>query len=394
MSNIDLQKLPLSICHGIALSIGVIFVGAAINVGLFSPLGVFNLPLGADFYCFWSAGRMALEGRAHDIYDPAVLATFQQNYSGAPGVSVPWFYPPLLLLYVACLFAMLPYKLAYLAYLALSLFAYTLLAPRFFKVAQPLFLVSLPALWLNLLMGQNGLLTAVIILGGLHLLERRESMAGAVFALLSYKPQFCFAVPAYLIVQARRPAIVSGIMTLAVLLAITTLIWGGSIWSAFFEGLTVAQSYNQTGNRIRPETMASLYGALKVMGFDHRTAQICNYGFAAIAGCAAVRIWLLPVEKQIKDSVLILTTFLVAPHVMYYDFVVIGAVVFWLWPNRTMRPALAILWAAPYLYAHFGSSGIPFFTVASAWIFAVLLAQASGAAEVGIEKEATCAAQS
>jgi alpha-1,2-mannosyltransferase len=365
----DLLRVP----HFALLLLGVSVVSAGIYFGFNVPLGMFSQPMGMDFFCFWSAGRLALDGHAADIFNPQAMATFQQAYLQAPsGWSLPWFYPPLLLLMISCGFALLPFKLAYAAYLLISVGGYYALVRRYFPGTKPLYIASFPAFWFNLLSGQNGLLTAVILVGGLIALSRKEVTGGLILALLSYKPQLCLAIPAFLLIERRWSAIVTGLVTFICLVALSTLLWGLAIWPAFLSGLQAAQTFNQLGDSIRPDSLAHLYGTLRAVGFSHTPAFALNYLFAALAGCAAVRIWWLDVDQKVKNSCVILMSLLLPPHLMYYDLVATGAVILWLWPHERLRPALIILWCAPFLWPVFAKLGVPLFPLAAAMLLVQL----------------------
>jgi alpha-1,2-mannosyltransferase len=361
----DLLRIP----HIALLLLGMSLIIAGIYAGYNQPLGLYFQPMGMDFFCFWSAGRLTLDGHIQDIFDPKALAIFQQHYLNAPeGWSLPWFYPPLLLLFISCAFALLPYKAAYFVYLLISIGGYYVLARRFFPSIRPLYVLSFPAFWFNLLSGQNGMLTALILIGGLLALTRQPTAAGMILGLMSYKPQLCLAIPVFLIMERRWRTIVVGTVTFFGLVALSTVVWGPAVWTAFFAGLRTAQDFNQTGNSIRPESLAHLYGTLKTIGVDHRTALIANYLFAALAGCAAIRIWLRSDDETVKYSVVILMSLLLPPHLMYYDFVVTGAVIAWLWPRENLRLALVILWWAPFMWPVMAKIGVPLYPLAAAML--------------------------
>ena len=361
----DLLRIP----HIALLLLGISLITAGIYAGYNAPLGLYFQPMGMDFFCFWSAGRLALDGNVQDIFDPKALAIFQQHYLNAPeGWSLPWFYPPLLLLFISCAFALLPYKAAYFVYLLISISGYYILARRFFPSIKPLYVLSFPAFWFNLLSGQNGLLTAVLLVGGLLALTRQPTAAGMLLGLMSYKPQLCFAIPVFLIMERRWRTILVGTATFLGLVALSTVVWGPAVWTAFFAGLQTAQDFNQGGNSIRPESLAHLYGTLKTIGVHHQTAMIANYAFAALAGCAAIRIWLRSDDETVKYSVVILMSLLLPPHLMYYDFVVTGAVIAWLWPRENLRLALVILWWAPFMWPVMAKIGVPLYPLVSAML--------------------------
>ena len=358
MLNRFLTDEMLKIINSATLLTGLVMVFFAAKAGQ---------PVGGDFYCFWSAGKMALQGDAVGIFDIGKITKFQaidlnvENFSG-----IPWFYPPLLLLYISCLFALLPYPLAFALYLLACFGGYFFAARWLFPQISPLRLFGFPALWISL--GQNGVLTAIILVVGLELLERSERWAGATLGLLSYKPQFCFAIPLFLLIERRFQAIATGIATLALLVLVTTLSWGTAIWPAFVEGLREAQNYNQLGDRIKPDSFAHLYGMLRTMGVAHATAMPLNYLFAAGAAVAAIFIWLKSAKREVRHSAVVLLSLLLAPHLLYYDFVVTGAVIVWLWPHERIRPALVLLWLTPALGPALAKIGVPAFSIATAVI--------------------------
>jgi alpha-1,2-mannosyltransferase len=352
----------LRLAHAVMLALGIYLIGRDYLVGF----GTAGQPMGRDFSCFWSAGRMVLDGGVLDVFNPHSLSIFQENYPGGPqGKLSPWFYPPLLLLYIACAFALLPYKLAYVVYLVLSTGIYYGVARRLFPLVKPMYIFGFPAFWYNLLSGQNGLLTAVLLVGGLVYLVRSQITAGILLGLLSFKPQLCLALPVFLLLERRWQAILTGTMTLAALVAMSTVFWGTGVWWAFLDGLKEAQTYNQSGDMMTPDAFAHLYGSLKVIGLSHSVAMALNYTFAAVAGGAAIRIWLLPYDQTVKFAAVILMTLLLPPHLLYYDFVATGAVIIWLWRYELLRPALVLLWIAPFIWPFFGMLGVPLFTIAA-----------------------------
>jgi alpha-1,2-mannosyltransferase len=358
----------------ITLNLFTLFFGAgliisAIHRGYDVPISSNGLPLGIDFYCFWSAGRMTLDGRVLDIFNVETLAVFQKNYLNVSGhLSIPWFYPPLLLLYISCLFAVLPYKIAYIVFIFVYISFYIIFARYVFPKISMLFILAFPAFWYNLLLGQNGLLTAVILIGGLLALHNHQRVSGAVLALLSYKPQLCFAVPFFLIVEKKYQAIIAGAIAFVGLIGLSTLLFGLAVWPAFLDGLQRAQNYNQLSGNYQPESLANLYGTLKAIGLTHVSAMQINYLFALLAGCAAIRIWLLSKEAPVKNSAVILMTLLLSPHLNHYEFIVSGAVIIWLWSREYLRPALLMIWLAPMTWLMFPSPGVPMLSIASALI--------------------------
>jgi alpha-1,2-mannosyltransferase len=355
--------------NGLALLLGTLMLTQSLKTMNAVIAADLTQPMGKDFFCFWSAGRMVLDGKILDIFSPKALAVFQQAYLNAPAdFSIPWFYPPLLLLYVSCAFALLPYKVAYLTYLLISAAAYFLLARRFFPAVKAVYIVCFPAFWFNLISGQNGLLTAILLTCGLICLTSRPVLAGSILAGLSYKPQLCLAVPIFLVVEKRVATIAAGTLTFLGLVGLSTLLFGMSVWSAFLDGVQEARNFNHLSGQVRYESFAQLYGSLRVMGVDHALATQLNYGFAALAALAAIRFWRRSHHQTETYAIVILLSLLLAPHLIFYDFVATGAVIVWLWHRPNLRPALGLIWAAPFIWPFLGAYGVPMLSLAATWI--------------------------
>src|ERR1043165_1412817 len=91
-------------------------------------------PLGTDFSNVYTAGRMALEGRAADAFDPRLEHGREKEIFGENTPFYGWHYPPFFL-GVAAALALMPYQLALIVWQGVTLVLY-LLAIR--AIASPL----------------------------------------------------------------------------------------------------------------------------------------------------------------------------------------------------------------------------------------------------------------
>ena len=96
-------------------------------------------------------------------------------------------------------------------------------------------LLASPAMAINLLMGQNGCLTAALWVGGAALLPRRPATAGALFGLLTFKPQLGVLIPVFLLAGRRYRAILAACLSAAVLAAASVVAFGPGSWRAFVD---------------------------------------------------------------------------------------------------------------------------------------------------------------
>ncbi len=191
-----------------------------------------------DFRTFWAAGRWVRHGRAGSDYAPFAPAVNQRD----TGVRTErWYYPPptLLLMPLATLggfrggFAVWTFCLLGAAMLAL----------RWAGVAwvpTTLGLVSPAALW-SFNLGQLGFFTGALFLASLLTLDRAPKRAGALIGALIIKPQAALISPFLLLAGRRYAAFAAAAAMATALLVITTLMFGGPIWRAFFGASAAAQ---------------------------------------------------------------------------------------------------------------------------------------------------------
>ena len=93
--------------------------------------------------------------------------------------------------------------------------------------------LAFPAVFVNLTHGHNGFLTAALMAAALAWLDERPIIAGICFGLLVYKPQFGLMIPLVLAATARWRTFASAAITVAVLAALVTAIFGSEVWPAF-----------------------------------------------------------------------------------------------------------------------------------------------------------------
>src|SRR5580704_12301615 len=172
----------------LTLSLAIAVIWVALADGLIDRNGK---PIGTDFSNVWAAGKLVLDGEQAAPYDPARQHEAEREAFG--GREVPfygWHYPPLFLIVAAGL-ALLPYGWALLAWMALTLPAYLVVIRNIVPRPETLLVAAaFPAVLVNVGHGQNGFLTAALIGGSLLLLDKRPTLAGILFGLLVYKPQY------------------------------------------------------------------------------------------------------------------------------------------------------------------------------------------------------------
>jgi hypothetical protein len=337
-------------------------VAATLNVALgHLPETAIGTVFQPDWFAHWTGGRLLLEGRASDLYDPAVQQALQDSVTGGrPDLA--WFVSPpaAALLYLP--FAALPYiasgvlwTVVTVALLAASAVLLRPLLPTYTDAQWRLTLLVVVASQPILELvggGQDSALLLLIWVAGLRLLDSgRDPAAGAVLALGLVKPQLFVLVPLVLLVQRRWSALAAwavaalGVVGLSLAAAGPQGVvdWLDALTSErYHEVVQVGQSWMMHGIpsalvSLVPPAWGSVAQALGLaLGVVLVVALLLAVRRAPSAGVGAV--WAL----------VALTTVLVTPHVLSYDLVlVLPAVLHLLQPPSTRTTRLSVL--AAYL---------------------------------------------
>lgn len=299
--------------------------------GMVDPL---NKPVGTDFMNVWAAGEMSLAHDASSAYDWEKHAQVQQGaLPWKKGMGVPyygWHYPPMFLM-VASLLALLPYGWALLAWMAATLPAY-LAAIRKILPAREAVMAALafPAVFVNLGHGQNAFLTAGLLGGGVLLLERRPYLAGILFGLMAYKPQFGILIPVALLMGWHWRAIFSAGLTVILTAALSLKLFGVETWQAFFASLKLTRGTVLEQGATGWEKIISAFSAARMWGAPVELAYAAQALFALIATIAVVWAWKRPGQMGLKGAVLATACLMVTPYALDYDLVVLALPLAWL----------------------------------------------------------------
>lgn len=295
-------------------------------------------PLATDFSCFWTAGRLVLDGHPTAAYDDATLAALQRATFGPQTPFYGWLYPPFFLL-VAALLAKLPYPLALSAWLVTTIALYVLAIRTILQAAADpatprerggpdrlwlLVALAFPAVLVTVGHGQNGFLTAALFGGALAMLDRRPLVAGVLLGLLVYKPQFGLLIPLALLAGGRWRTIAAAAATVVVLAGVTLALLGPEPWRAFLA----------VSGAVRTEVLEQgvagwhkLHGVFAWTRFWGGPVGLA-YGLHAIVALATALAvaWAFraPVRPALRAALLLVGTLVVAPHSHDYDLMLLG----------------------------------------------------------------------
>jgi hypothetical protein len=319
-------------------------------------LDVIGYPLGRDFINVWAGPQLAFGGKLATLFDFHAYRLAISDLFGRPLPFHSWVYP----LYALPLFwplGQLPYFVA-LALWTFGLFAVFAavvlrqIAPGH-RLSALIILACAPGCLINVVGGQNGFLSAALLIGGILVLDRRPVLAGVLFGLLTFKPHLGLVLPFALIALRAWRTIAAAATTAIILVAISLLMFGVEPWRQYLAatGALETLAFTRFDGFIR-FMMISVTASARVFGVPLPVALGLQAAVSLpvlVAACWAVRRTADPCRRAF---VLVTAAPLLTPYVFNYDFPMLAAVQVWMLYGRLpWRPEWSVLnligWSAP-----------------------------------------------
>ena len=296
---------------------------AAVFLTAHGAIDATGKPIGTDFSQVWVAGRSVLAGDAQGPYDPRLFALAQHRVFGNSGVFYAWIYPPYFLA-VAAVAAAMPYLVALAVWQASTLLFYASCMRRIVPGTTALLCaLAYPAVFVNLGHGHNGFLTAGLMGSAVLALPRRQLLAGVLFALVAYKPQFGVVVPVALVAGGYWRAIASAAVTALIMTAASMAAFGIGAWVAFYRSLAFTHVMLEMGG---PgwEKIQSVFSAVRMWGGSVDVAYALQ-AIVSLAVLAAVfRMWRGDGDVRLRGAALLAASLLTTPYCLDYDMMLLG----------------------------------------------------------------------
>jgi hypothetical protein len=342
-------------------------------------------PLGTDFSNVYAAGSLTWQGRPADAYDPARQHAAEKAVFG--GRDVPfygWHYPPFFFA-IAVLVAAVPYGWGLSIWLVASLAAYLAVMRAILPRPETLLIAAaFPAVLVNIGHGQNGFLTAALLGGALHWLDRRPWLAGVLIGLLVYKPQFGVLIPVALLAGGRWSSIAAAAATVAALAAVSFVTLGGGVWHAFTDSMTFTQTIVLEQGNTGWEKIQSVFSAARMWGLGVDAAYAAQLALALMLAASLAWLWHSDAAFELKAAGLASASLLATPYVLDYDLVVLGIAIAFFARHGLRRgfrdyeiSLLAAAWMVPLLTRGVaGATGIPLGLLAMLTLYVFVLRRA------------------
>jgi hypothetical protein len=295
-------------------------------------------PFGDDFINYWSAAKLAFMGRSADVYNWESFHEFEADVTHGLIGSFHYSYPPILL-FLTFPLVFLPFVPALFAWLAATWAAFY----GALRLARPkahglLLSLAIPAVLWNAVNGQNGMLLAALMGGGLTLLPTRPIVAGVLFGIMSFKPQLGILIPVALIAGKYWRTFIAASLTVLALIALSLAFYGANVWGLYFQNANVLREVIlERSGAAQWYRFVSVFITARQMGLGIVPAYVVQGVVGIFAAGIVIRLWRLPVSHDIRCAALVLCTLLATPYAHDYDFVVMAFVVVWL--DRAYRDA-------------------------------------------------------
>ena len=311
----------------LAMPIGVFLLTLEIAYLLMSPLPYDSAGylVGRDFVNTWMGGHIALIGDPTPYFDNA---TYNDALRHAFGANYPWHmwsYPPHLLLFTWP-FALMPYIVAYVLWCVVGMVIYlAVVAEGERRLDHLALLVLSPAAMVNIFSGQNGFLTAALLVGALIQLDRRPLASGILFGLLTIKPQLGLLVPVMLVLTGRWRVIFAALATVAALFSATTLAFGSKVWTVFYEVALPMQNKAVTdGTGFFIPMMPTVFMNARVAALPLSVGFAMQTVVSIFALAAVVWTFWRRRDRDLSMALFVTASFVATPYAANYDMVVFG----------------------------------------------------------------------
>ena len=321
-------------------------------------------PLGTDFSNVYAAGTYVLDGDPEAPFDPVRQHAREQRIFGEATPFYGWHYPPFFL-FVAAALALMPYGVALAVWQAVTLCLY-LLTIRAILSPSPraagrgddwlwlLVALAFPAVLINIGHGQNGFLTAALLGAALVQLDRRPLLAGMLFGLLAYKPQFGLMIPLALAASGRWRSFTAAAAAVALLALATTVAFGPHVWQAFLDSTHFTRPVVLEQGNTGWYKIQSIFAWARMWGGSIPLAYALQGVVTVALGGALIWLWRGSARYPLKAAALCLAAILATPYSFDYDMMAVAPAIAFVAADGLARgfgpwerTALAALWLAP-----------------------------------------------
>ncbi|GHB31501.1 hypothetical protein GCM10007094_20140 [Pseudovibrio japonicus] len=323
----------------------VYFLVALLLIAVVYPLYLFGTVMGldgfdlrrvgADFYQFLLASRLAVSGNAAQLYDFSWFYNeVQRNVADGSGFYA-WVHPPSMLVFLVPISG-LTYLQAYTVWMGMGgLLSFAVAFSRRAPIRAVTFFIFAPATLVNLFYGQSGMLAGGFLYGGLRLMDRHPAWAGVLLGCVSIKPELFMLIPIILIAHRSIIALCACVATVAFLVDASAVFFGSGLWWIYLETVpSLVTTVMAQGEGSFLYLIPSAFGAMRSLGFSATAGYMVQLPVTIIA--FAVTFWLFAREREpvARNLAVTLCVLLATPFLFLWDYAVLSPALY-LYATRT-----------------------------------------------------------
>lgn len=247
---------------------------------------------GRDFGTFWIAGNMARHSIGNIISTSAIFTPdffshiLKSHFDFLHGVRL-WSYPP------TGLFLVLPFSVfgltvSWITFTMIGIIALIMVLRK--TGVWWLGLIAIPAVWDNILAGQNALFTGALSILGIYFALNKDWKAGICFGTMTFKPQLGLVIPGFLLARKSWEIIIISGFIAVVMAVIAAFMWPGS-WHEWIDRVMPVQSH-LLDKAVKPTAsqayMASAFIFFRWFGLSVRDSVSLQIGITILSCAGAV----------------------------------------------------------------------------------------------------------
>jgi hypothetical protein len=187
-----------------------------------------------------------------------------------------------------------------------------------------------PACLVNAVGGQNGFLTGALLLGGVLAMEKRPILGGALFGLLTWKPQLGLGLPLALLALRAWKTIAAACVVTALLIGVSIAVFGLEPWRQYL-GETSAYQLQLLKNfrGFFTTMMTSVLAEARVWRIPYTTAVLIQAAVSIPVAVASA--WAVTRTGDVRQRAFVLASAapLITPYAFNYDLTALTACLIW-----------------------------------------------------------------
>jgi hypothetical protein len=190
-------------------------------------------------------------------------------------------------------------------------------------------------------------LTAGLFAGAIAALGPRPWLAGLCFGLAVYKPQLGLLVPIALAAGGHWRSVLAATVTVAILAAACTMLFGAQVWADFFAGAGTARQVILDDNGVGYDKLVSVFAWLRLWRSPLRAAYAGQAIAAILVAAMTFRLWRSN-DLRLQGAGLCLGALLVTPFALDYDLMLLAPAILLLAGDAMEHPKTPV--AANFLF--------------------------------------------